>query len=38
VLGAFDDVMAAYLEVVGAYGDAAVEAAFAANAERVYGI
>jgi predicted TIM-barrel fold metal-dependent hydrolase len=38
VFGAFDDVMASYLEVVGAYGDAAVEAVFAGNAERVYGI
>ncbi|HWD05842.1 MAG TPA: amidohydrolase family protein [Kribbella sp.] len=38
VFGSFDSMMAAYLEIIGAHGDAAVGAAFAANAERIYGI
>ena len=38
VFGSFDQLMGIYLAVVDAHGDAAVEAVFAANAERIYGI
>lgn len=38
VFGSFDDMMAAYLEIIGEYGEAVVAAAFATNAERIYGI